>query len=215
MERVFKRIKVGVLALQGAFREHVNIIRKLGAIAEEIRYPEQLYLLDGLIIPGGESTTISLLIKKYGFKAHLDIFYKNKKPIFGTCAGLILLAKKVNHEKFGLGYIDIEVERNAYGRQIDSFEEFINLNLDHNLETKRFKAIFIRAPIIKNAGENVKILGSANNNIALAQQENTVVSSFHPELGKDYRIHKYFLCMVEINKYRNREKNNYNNVQIT
>ena len=114
---------IGVLALQGAFREHINAIKKCGAKAREIKFPQQLDSVDGLIIPGGESTTIYKLIEKYDFRPALEKFYKQKKPIFGTCAGLILLAKEVKGNSFGLGYIDITVDRNAYGRQVDSFEQ--------------------------------------------------------------------------------------------
>ena len=152
-------LKVGILALQGAFKEHIEAIKKCGVEAVEIRFPEQLNYIDGLIIPGGESTTIDKLLKKYKFKEELDNFFKMKKPIFGTCAGMILLAKKVNNSNFGMGFIDIIVERNAYGRQIDSFEEFIDLKTDQNLNGKKFHAVFIRAPKIKNLGAKVRSLG--------------------------------------------------------
>ncbi|MCL5770680.1 MAG: pyridoxal 5'-phosphate synthase glutaminase subunit PdxT [Actinobacteria bacterium] len=190
-------ITVGVLALQGAFREHINSIKKCGANAQEIKFPEQLKNIDGLIIPGGESTTINKLIKKYNFKIYLDDFYNSGKVIYGTCAGLILIAKKVINEDFGLGYIDIEVERNSYGRQIDSFEEYISLEFDSG---KKFKAIFIRAPRIINAGPEVDILSKINNNIILARQKNVLVSTFHPELQDDTRIHEYFLKMIKNHK---------------
>ena len=187
-------ITVGVLALQGAFREHINSIKKCGENAIEIKFPQQLKNVDGLIIPGGESTTINKLIKKYNFKIYLDEFYKSGKAIYGTCAGLILIAKKVVNEDFGLGYIDVEVERNSYGRQIDSFEEYISLEFDRE---KKFKAIFIRAPRIRNAGPKVDILSKINNNIILARQKNVLVSTFHPELQDDTRIHEYFLKMIK------------------
>lgn len=192
-------VKVGVLALQGAFREHLKAIIKCGVYAEEVKFPEQLASMNGLIIPGGESTTISKLLKKYGFKLYLDDFYSRGKPIFGTCAGLIILAKKIKGEKhkFGYGYIDIEVERNAYGRQIDSFEEFVDLNLNRKLDGKRFRAIFIRAPKILKVGSNVKILGRVNNNIILAKERNVLVSAFHPELEDDIRVHQYFVDMIK------------------
>ena len=192
-------IKVGVLALQGAFREHLKAIIKCGAYAEEIKFPKQLASINGLIIPGGESTTISKLLKKYGFKAYLDDFYNVGKPIFGTCAGLIILAKEIKGEKsgFGYGYIDIEVERNAYGRQIDSFEEFVDLNLNHDLDGRRFKAIFIRAPRILKVGSDVKVLGRVDNNIVLAREKSVLVSTFHPELENDIRVHQYFVDMIK------------------
>lgn len=129
-----EEIIVGVLALQGAFREHINALEKCGVQAIEIKFPQQLDGVDGLVIPGGESTTIYKLIQKYNFEPALEIFYKKKKPIFGTCAGLILLAKEVINDCFGLGYIDITVDRNAYGRQVDSFEQVVELELGHNLD---------------------------------------------------------------------------------
>lgn len=199
-----KDLKIGVLALQGAFREHIMAVKDCGASAYEIRLPGELEDKDGIIIPGGESTTISRLLDIYRFRFYLDRFYSQGKPIFGTCAGLILLAKKVKDENFNLGYIDIEVERNAYGRQVDSFEEFIDLNLDHDLGQEKFRAIFIRAPKITSTGEKVKALGRIGTNIVLAREKNVLVSSFHPELGEDKRIHQYFLNMVR--EYLEKEK---------
>jgi len=190
-------IKVGVLALQGAFREHVNAIRKCGVYAKEIKLPEQIVFMDGLIIPGGESTTINKLLKKYGFKTYLDNFYKKGKPIFGTCAGLIILSNGIKGENAGLGYIDITVERNAYGRQIDSFEESVDLDLNYNLNGKNFNAVFIRAPMILKAGGNVKILGKLNGSIIMARENNILVSVFHPELEDDIRVHQYFIEMIK------------------
>jgi len=187
-------IKIGVLALQGAFREHIYSIKKCGADAVEIKLPEQLKDVEGLIIPGGESTTINKLIKKYSFNFYLDEFYKSGKAIYGTCAGLILIAKKVTSENFGLGYIDIDVARNSYGRQIDSFEEYVSIDFDKD---EKFKAIFIRAPKILRAGPEVDILSKIKDNIILARQSNVLASTFHPELGDDTRIHKYFLKMIE------------------
>ncbi|MCE5329428.1 pyridoxal 5'-phosphate synthase glutaminase subunit PdxT [bacterium] len=186
-------INVGVLALQGAFREHINSIKMCGAKAIEIRFPDQLEEVDGLIIPGGESTTIGKLINKYNFKPYLDEFYSSGKAIYGTCAGLILVAKKVLNEDIGLGYIDIEAQRNSYGRQIDSFEEYVTLGFDGK---EKFKAIFIRAPRILKIGPTVDILSKINDNIILARQNNVLVSTFHPELQEDTRIHEYFLKMI-------------------
>jgi pyridoxal 5'-phosphate synthase pdxT subunit len=187
-------IKIGVLALQGAFREHIYSIKKCGADAVEIKFPQQLKDVDGLIIPGGESTTINRLMKKYDFNFYLDEFHREGKAIYGTCAGLILIAKKVADEDFGLGYIDIEVARNSYGRQIDSFEEYVSIDFD---KEEKFKAIFIRAPKILRAGPDVDILSKIKDNIVLARQDNVLVSTFHPELQDDTRIHNYFLNMIE------------------
>ncbi len=192
-------IKVGVLALQGAFREHIRAINSCGALGFEVKFPEQLEEVRGLIIPGGESTTINKLIAKYGFRKPLDEFYNKGKPIFGTCAGMIMVARKVIGEDFGLGYINVIVNRNAYGRQIESFEEHIDLKLGASTGQK-FKAIFIRAPKILEIGNNVKVLGKTENKIVLAREGSVMVSAFHPELGNDLRIHKYFLGMV--NKFK-------------
>jgi len=191
-EEISKKV-IGVLALQGAFREHIKAIRKAGANAVEIKFPDDMKVLDGLIVPGGESTTISKLIEKYKFKEYLDDFYMSGKPMFGTCAGMILFAREIKDENFGLGYINIKVERNSYGRQIDSFHEFVELSFD---KTKKFEAIFIRAPRVISIGPEVDILSKINNNVILARQKNVLVSSFHPELQEDMRIHGYFLKMV-------------------
>ncbi len=189
-------IKIGVLALQGAFREHIRSVNRCGLKAQEIRHPEQLKDIDGLIIPGGESTTIDKLISKYDFKSFLDVFHKDKKPIFGTCAGMILLSRKVEGYDFGLGYIDIEIQRNSYGRQIDSFEEYIDINFNGSQKTEKFKAVFIRAPRIIRAGQYVDVLSMINDDIVLARQKNILVSSFHPELEDDLRVHDYFINMI-------------------
>jgi pyridoxal 5'-phosphate synthase pdxT subunit len=189
-------IKIGVLALQGAFREHIRSIERCGVAAKEIRHPQQLKDIDGLILPGGESTTIFKLVHKYGFQSFLDVFHKEEKPIFGTCAGMILLSKKVEGYDFGLGYIDIEVQRNFYGRQIDSFEEYIEINFPGSLKTEKFKAVFIRAPKIIKASKHVDVLSKIDEDIVFARQKNILVSSFHPELEDDLRIHEYFINMI-------------------
>jgi 5'-phosphate synthase pdxT subunit len=189
-------IVVGVLALQGDFREHIEMIKLLGVETREIRFPEQLDEVDGLIIPGGESTTINKLFDKYGFRKKLHEFYESGKPLFGTCAGLIVLSKEARGEEKQLGLIDIDVERNAYGRQIDSFEQRISLNLNHKAEKKDFNSVYIRAPKIIRKGEGVKVLGLHDDEIVLARQKNVLVSSFHPELTDDTRIHRYFIEMI-------------------
>jgi pyridoxal 5'-phosphate synthase pdxT subunit len=195
------KLKVGVMALQGAFREHIKAIKKCGADAVEIRFPGQLNDIDALIIPGGESTTMVKLLKKYKFDKALDDFFKIKKPIFGTCAGMILLAKKINHDDFGLGYIDITVDRNAYGRQIESFEEPINLKAERNLNGREFNAVFIRAPKIRKTGAGVQKLGVYKGDLVFARQGNVLVCAFHPELTDDLRIHQYFIDMIKDSKY--------------
>jgi 5'-phosphate synthase pdxT subunit len=210
MEILLKNTVIGVLALQGAFREHIRAIKECGAAALEIKFPQQLESVDGLIIPGGESTTIYKLIEKYNFRPALEKFYKQKKPILGTCAGLILLAKEVTGDNFGLGYIDITVDRNAYGRQVDSFEQPVELKFDRDEmnnsifnegtepanRNNEFNAVFIRAPRIEKTGENVRILSSINSIPVFARQENILACAFHPELTDDLRIHQYFIDMV-------------------
>ncbi len=199
-----ERIKVGILALQGAFSEHESAVQRCGASSIQVRTPGQLEEIDGLIIPGGESTAIEKLMKKYGFYKPLDDFYKKKKPIFGTCAGLIILAENIDGEDSGTGYININVERNAYGRQIDSFEEFLDLDLDNGSGgSVKFKSIFIRAPKISGSGEDVKILARLKEETVLAQQKNILVCAFHPELTEDLRIHKYFIEMIKNSKREN------------
>jgi len=190
-------IKIGVLSLQGAFKEHIKRLKECGVSVEEVKFTEQLKDIDGLIIPGGESSTINKLLGKYKFKESLDKFYNDKKPIFGTCAGLILLAKNIKGEGRGLGYIDIDVQRNAYGRQIESFEELLDIHLDNNRNGGKFKSIFIRAPKILNVGERVRILGKFKEDIVLVRDNNVMASTFHPELTGDLRIHKYFINMIK------------------
>ncbi|MDD5621819.1 MAG: pyridoxal 5'-phosphate synthase glutaminase subunit PdxT [Actinomycetota bacterium] len=193
----------GVLSLQGAFEEHVNKLKECGISAVEVRFPEQLEKIDGLIIPGGESTTINKLLEKYKFKDNLDKFNRKHKPIFGTCAGLILLAKNIEGEDKGLGYIDIEVRRNAYGRQADSFEEPLDLSLDRGENGGKFESVFIRAPKIISAGKGVAILARYNEDMVLARENNVMVCAFHPELTDDLRIHKYFINMMKNYKGEN------------
>lgn len=196
-----EKVTVGVLALQGAFREHIKAIKKIGHNALEIKAAGQLKEIDGLIIPGGESTTINKLLIKYGFHDAIKDFYKSSKPIFGTCAGLIILSKKSSGNQFGLGYIDIKAERNAYGRQIESFEEYIDLKKEDNLNGLKFHAVFIRAPKIKEIGSKVEKLGIHKKEVVFAREGNVLVCSFHPELTEDLRIHQYFIDMIKKSKY--------------
>jgi len=196
-------ITAGVLSLQGAFKEHINRLKECGISAIEVRFPEQLDKIDGLIIPGGESTTINKLLDKYKFKDKLDKFNRENKPIFGTCAGLILLAKNVEGEDKGLGYINIEVRRNAYGRQVDSFEELLDISLDGNENGDKFKSVFIRAPKIISVGKEVAVLARYKGDIVLVRENNVMVCTFHPELTDDLRIHKYFINMIKNYKGEN------------
>ncbi|MBN1299537.1 MAG: pyridoxal 5'-phosphate synthase glutaminase subunit PdxT [Actinobacteria bacterium] len=190
-------MQIGVLALQGAFREHLTAIEKCGHKAVQIKFADELNNIQGLIIPGGESTTMVKLIKKYEFRPALDRFFKSQKPIFGTCAGLILLASRVENLDYCLGYINIDVDRNAYGRQIDSFEQFVELNPAYFPENESYKAVFIRAPRIIKAGAGVQVLSSIKGEAIMARQNNILVCSFHPELTDDLRIHRYFINMVK------------------
>ena len=179
-----KPLRIGVLALQGNFREHAAVLRRLGAEPVEVRLPEQLDGLDGLIIPGGESTAITRLMRLYGID---DALLEFDRPIFGTCAGMILL------DRDHLGLADIRVQRNAFGRQVRSFEA--DLDIGHGNEPVR--AVFIRAPWIEDAGPDVEVLAEVDGHPVLARQGRILVAAFHPELTDDTRIHELFLAQVE------------------
>ena len=184
-------MKVGVLALQGAVEEHLRMIKRCGSEGVKVKTVEDFKKIDRLIIPGGESTAIGKLTKIYGLDREISKRGREGMPMFGTCAGMILLANKVvGNEQVGFNLIDIEVERNAFGRQVDSFE--VDLNIE-DFNGKPFRAVFIRAPYIKKAGKEVKILAEFDGKIVMARQKNILVSSFHPELTNDLRVHKYFL----------------------
>ena len=180
-------MQVGVLAIQGDAREHALAIQSLGAKAVEVRKPQDLKECSGLIIPGGESTTLSLLMKKHSLDKEIKNLAKKGFPIFGTCAGAILLAKEADRKKGFLGLMDLEVERNAYGRQVDSFEA------DLLIAGKKLHAVFVRAPIIKKAGPNVRILAKFNGNPVLVEQGPMIAATFHPELAGEMNIHRLFL----------------------
>jgi len=186
-------VKIGVLGLQGAVREHIRSIEASNAEAIVVKKVEQLAELDGLIIPGGESTTMRRLIDKYHFMEPLIQFAEAGKPMFGTCAGLILLAKNiVGYDKPHLGLMDITVERNSFGRQVDSFEaELMIPNVADD-----FVGVFIRAPHIVEAGENVEVLAKHNDRIVAARDGQFLGCSFHPELTDDHRITNYFVNMA-------------------
>jgi pyridoxal 5'-phosphate synthase pdxT subunit len=187
-------MKVGVLALQGAFREHIRTLESLGVDAVEIRLPGEIDDVDGLIIPGGESTTMRKLMVEYRFIDTVREFAAAGKAVFGTCAGLIVMADRVNGKKQDLlNLIDIDVERNAYGRQVDSREADIPCS---SLGEEPFHAVFIRAPQILGTGPGVEELARYQGQIVLARQKNILVATFHPELTGDARIHKFFLQML-------------------
>jgi 5'-phosphate synthase pdxT subunit len=180
---VEKPLRIGVLALQGNFREHAAVLRRLGAEPVEVRLPEQLEGLDGLIVPGGESTAITRLMRLYGVDEALRGF---EAPIFGTCAGMILL------DRDHLGLADIRVRRNAFGRQVRSFEA----DLEIGDGEEPFRAVFIRAPWIEDAGPDVEVLAEVDKHPVLARQGRILVAAFHPELTDDTRIHELFLNQV-------------------
>ena len=185
-------LRIGVLALQGNFREHVAMLRRLGADVREVRLPEQLEGLDGLVIPGGESTTIGKLAALYGLDEAIRRF---QGGVFGTCAGMIVLAREAVDGIHGqplLGLVDIAVRRNAFGRQVASFEA----DLDVEGEAEPVHAIFIRAPWIEEVGPGVQVLAEAAGHPVLAREGRFLVASFHPELTGDTRVHERFLDLV-------------------
>jgi 5'-phosphate synthase pdxT subunit len=190
-------LKLGVLGLQGAVREHVKAIEQCGAQAIVIKKKEELENVDGLILPGGESTTMRRLIDRYGLMDELKSFAKSGKPMFGTCAGLILLAKKLEgYDQPHLGVMDVTVQRNSFGRQRESFEAELSI-----AEVgEEFPAVFIRAPHIVSAGENVEILAKHDGRIVAAREGQFLGCSFHPELTEDNRMTEYFLKMVQETK---------------
>jgi len=192
-------MKIGVLAVQGAFIEHINVLRRLKAEAAEIRLPRDLGGIDGLIIPGGESTTISKLMREFQLTPEILRRAKSGMPIMGTCAGLILLAASVTDKTIEpLGLMDMTVDRNAFGRQVDSFEADVPIN---GLGGKPYHCVFIRAPVIASVGLKVRCLGKLNGGTCVAaRQGNFLAFAFHPELTEDLRIHKYFLDVVEKSK---------------
>jgi len=190
-------MRVGVLALQGAFIEHIKILRELGVEAVEVRLPQDLEGLDGLIIPGGESTTIGKLAVQYNLMAPLRQF-ATAKPVWGTCAGMIFMAKEIGRDQPLLGVMDIVVERNAFGRQVDSFELDVDVPALNNGEPKPFPAVFIRAPRLVEAKGKAEVIATLPDGTAVAAREGKwLVTAFHPELSADKRFHQYFLSLIE------------------
>jgi 5'-phosphate synthase pdxT subunit len=192
-------MKIGVLALQGDFAEHISMLKQLGVETEEVRLPGQLKGLDGLIIPGGESTTIGKLAVAYNLMDPLKEFGQ-RHAIWGTCAGAIFLSKDVRRDQPLLGLMDIKVERNAFGRQVDSFEEDLDVpELKQATNSNEdYHAVFIRAPIIESVSGDAKVLAAVpDGRIVAAQQGHLLATSFHPELTNDTRFHEYFLSLVD------------------
>jgi 5'-phosphate synthase pdxT subunit len=190
-------MKIGVLASQGAFAEHISALNQLGVEAVTVRLPGELAGLDGLVIPGGESTSISKLMLGDKIKDNLLDLINKGMPVFGTCAGMILLADDVSdgNQVKSLGVMHIKVKRNAFGRQVDSFETELSIPV---LGEIPFPGVFIRAPLIESSNSGVEILARLDNGSGVAaRQEKLLVSAFHPELTDDLRFHRYFLDIVE------------------
>ena len=189
-------MKIGVLALQGAFIEHIHTLRRLGVEAVEVRTVKELHGMDGLIIPGGESTTMLKLARHYHLVKPLQQMVKEGKPIMGTCAGMILLANKITGSDMQtLCLMDIEVRRNAFGRQVDSFETDLAVPAIGN---EPFHAVFIRAPDIEHVGNGAEALARLDDGTVVAvRQGNLLALAFHPELSHDTRLHEYFVDMVK------------------
>jgi len=189
-------MKMGVLALQGAFYEHVQILQRLGVQAVTVRLPEDLKGLQGLIIPGGESTTIGKMAERYGLLEPLRRFGA-KKPMWGTCAGMILMAKEVGAGRPLLKLMDIRVERNAYGRQLDSFESPVKATVFQETGAHSFPGIFIRAPRLVEVRKDARVIAVLPDGAAVgALQGRLLATSFHPELTADDRFHRYFLRLA-------------------
>jgi len=208
--------RVGVLALQGDYLEHENVLRRLGVSAVEVRRPSHLERLDGLIIPGGESTTVGKMAARFGLMEPLRRFVSEGRPVWGTCAGLIFLAKRVGRTWSGghvipprLEVLDVTVDRNAFGRQVDSFEADLDVPALNSLPglapgnsrggDAPFHAVFIRAPAVESVGEGVTVLARMGDPpvIVAVRQGNLLGTAFHPELTGDDRFHRYFLTMVD------------------
>lgn len=184
-------MKIGVLSIQGGVREHINHVKALGSDAIEIKKLEDLEGIDGLILPGGESTAISKILRERNLLNPLREKIISGLPVWGTCAGMILLAREIdNEDNTHLSVMDIKVKRNAYGSQINSFETEAVID---KVTKETIPLIFIRAPYIVDIGDNVEVLHKLNGNIVAAIQNNILVTSFHPELTKDLKFHKYFL----------------------
>lgn len=187
-------VKIGVLGLQGAVREHVKSVEASGAEAVVVKRIEQLEEIDGLILPGGESTTMRRLIDKYDFMEPLRTFAKSGKPMFGTCAGMILLAKTlIGYDEAHIGVMDITVERNAFGRQKDSFEAALSIKG----VGEDFVGVFIRAPYVVDVADDVEVLSTHGDRMVAVRQGPFLAASFHPELTDDHRVTAYFVEMVK------------------
>jgi 5'-phosphate synthase pdxT subunit len=188
-------LKIGVLAVQGDFAEHIAVLQTLGVEAREVRLPQHLEGTDGLIIPGGESTTLSRLMSIYQLRQPVSQLARQGKAVWGTCAGMIMMAREITEQDpVPLALMDISVQRNAFGRQVDSFEQDLAISV---LDPQPFHAVFIRAPLIVRVGPQVQVLARLTDGRPVAaQQGNLMATSFHPELTRDSRLHQYFLSLV-------------------
>jgi 5'-phosphate synthase pdxT subunit len=188
-------MKVGILALQGAFFEHINILQNLNVNAVPIRLPQELAGLDGIVLPGGESTSILKIMRDFGITNPLKNKIEDGLPVWGTCAGMICLANEISSDGLTpLNVMDISVKRNAFGRQIDSFETDLEIPV---LGPELYHAVFIRAPVITRVGKSVEVLAKlADGTPVAAVQNNMLATSFHPELTGDFRFHRYFLKLI-------------------
>jgi pyridoxal 5'-phosphate synthase pdxT subunit len=190
-----RQLRIGVLAIQGGFEAHVDALRRLGAEASEVRRPDELADLDGLVIPGGESTTISMGLEAYGFEQPIRDFASGGGAVFGTCAGLIVV------DRAHLGLMDIDARRNAFGRQVHSFEADVAIR---GLGDEPLRAVFIRAPWIDSAGDGVEVLAELDGRPVVARERNLLVAAFHPELTEDLRLHAFFLALAGERRHESR-----------
>lgn len=192
-----RELSLGVIALQGGVREHLEILERCGAKGRAVKKPRQMDQFDGLIVPGGESTTIGSLMVEYGFLERIESLSREGMPLLGTCAGLVLMAKKVlDGNQPLLDTMDIKVRRNAFGRQTDSFEADLEIA---EISPPPYRAVFIRAPLIESFDSKVEKLAEFDGQAVMARQGHLLVTAFHPELTEDTRIHRYFLDMISEN----------------
>ena len=195
-------VLIGVLALQGDVREHVEMIRRAGGVAIPVKTREEIARVDGLIIPGGESTTVGKLLDRFDLMDVVRAMPDQHKPIFGTCTGMILLAKEIEDSaQPRLGLMDVTVRRNAFGRQVDSFEEDLPVR---GIAGGAVRAVFIRAPYITDTRAGVEVLAEVHGHPVLVREGNLLAAAFHPELTDDPRVHRLFLEMVRAAKRRDR-----------
>lgn len=182
-----------MLAIQGDFAEHLGVLGRLGARTRAVRLPEQLDELDGLVIPGGESTTFGKLAVRYGFMQPVRDLVESGRPVWGTCAGLIFLSRDCGRDQPILEVMDVAVRRNAFGSQIDSFERALEIPV---LGPEAFPGVFIRAPLVTAVGRDVRVLAEIDSGVVAVEQDNLLGTCFHPELTADRRMHRYFLNKI-------------------